>query len=79
MAGGSYGGGIEVHPVSGLVIGTRVNISLNDIYKQPQPGEQPSFFPKIDVKNNVFQVYLGWQFGSKAATKEKKQKQAKKE
>ena len=72
-----YGGGIEVHPVSGLVIGARMNISLNNMYKQPEPGEQPSFFPKIDVKNNVFQAYLGWQFGG--AKREKSKKSEKKE
>jgi hypothetical protein len=67
-----YGGGIEVHPVSGLLIGARLNISLSDMYKQPEPGQQPSFFPAINVKNNVFQAYLGWQFGSDKKKKKKK-------
>jgi len=69
-----YGGGIEVHPASGLLIGARINISLSDMYKQPEPGQQPSFLPSIDVKNNVFQAYLGWQFGKDRNKKKKKKK-----
>jgi hypothetical protein len=69
-----YGGGIEIHPVSGLLIGARVNISLGDLYKTPQPGQTPSFYPKVDVKNNVFQVFAGWNFGKKDKKKEKKKK-----
>lgn len=61
-----YGGGFEVHPVSGLLIGARVNISLGNLYKSVEgtsPGETPSFVPKVNVKNNVFQVFMGWRFG----------------
>lgn len=61
-----YGGGIEVHPVSGLIVGARVNISLGNLYKDMSsttPGETPSFIPKVDVKNNVFQIFAGWRFG----------------
>jgi hypothetical protein len=68
-----YGGGVEIHPVSGLVLGARINISLGDLYKQPEPGQTPSFYPKVDVKNNVFQAYAGWVFGKKEK-KEKKNK-----
>lgn len=68
-----YGGGVEIHPFSGLLIGARLNISLGNLYKEPQPGQQPSFFPSVDVKNNVFQAYLGWTFGKKSAKKEKKE------
>jgi len=60
-----YGGGVEVHPVGGLIIGARVNISLGNLYKTPEPGEQPSYIPKVNVKNNLFQVYSGWKFGNK--------------
>jgi Outer membrane protein beta-barrel domain len=67
-----YGGGIEIHPVMGLLIGARVNISLGNLYKQPEPGQQPSFIPKVDVKNNVFQIFTGWKFGGNK--KEKKEK-----
>jgi hypothetical protein len=70
-----YGGGVEVHPYSGLLIGARVNISLGDLYKTPEPGEQPSFVPKVDVKNNLFQIYAGWKFGgNKKKEKEKDKK-----
>jgi hypothetical protein len=58
-----FGGGIEIHPVKGLLIGARMNISLGNLYKEPQPGQQPSFIPAVDVKNNVFQVFAGWRFG----------------
>ena len=63
-----YGGGIEIHPVSGLMIGGRVNISLGNLYKNfsdPSSGSgtPPSFVPKVDVKNNLFQIYAGWKFG----------------
>lgn len=68
-----YGGGIEIHPVSGLLIGARVNISLGNLYSMDySSGTPPSFIPKIDVKNNVFQIYAGWKFG-KHDKKEKKE------
>jgi hypothetical protein len=69
-----YGGGIEVHPVSGLLIGARVNISLGNLYKDMASGaagSNPSFVPKADIKNNLFQVFAGWKFGGNK--KEKKQ------
>ena len=70
-----YGGGIEIHPVSGLLIGARVNISLAKLY---DPGSyssasSPSFIPKVNVKNNVFQIFTGWKFGG-ANKKEKNNK-----
>ena len=61
-----YGGGIEIHPAKGLLIGGRVNISLANLYKDMStttPGSTPSFIPKVDVKNNVFQFFAGWKFG----------------
>jgi hypothetical protein len=69
-----YGGGIEIHPVSGLLIGARVNISLGSVYKdfstmQSGSGTQPSFVPKVDVKNNLFQIFAGWTFGKKSSKK----------
>jgi hypothetical protein len=74
-----YGGGIEIHPVSGLLIGARVNISLSKLYDpnaySSSNGEPPSFIPKVDVKNNVFQIFAGWRFGKQPeSTKKKKQK-----
>ena len=71
-----YGGGIEVHPVAGLLLGARVNISLSKLY---DPGAydtstgEPSFIPKVDVKNNVFQIYVGWRFGKQNESKKRQQ------
>ncbi len=66
-----YGGGIEIHPVSGLIIGARMNISLGNLYKMPESGQQPSFVPKVDVKNNLFQIFAGWKFGGNKKRKGK--------
>jgi hypothetical protein len=65
-----YGGGIEIHPVSGLLIGARVNISLGKVYKDAQSGQMPSF-SSIDIKNNVFQLFAGWRFGKQSSSKKK--------
>jgi hypothetical protein len=69
-----YGGGIEIHPIKGLLIGARVNISLGSLYKDfttppSGSGAPPSFIPKVDVKNNVFQIFAGWTFGNKSSKK----------
>jgi hypothetical protein len=71
-----YGGGIEIHPVSGLVIGARINISLSKLYSMDSftSFSSPSFVPKVDVKNNVFQLSAGWRFG-KSDNKKKKSKE----
>ncbi len=69
-----YGGGIEIHPVSGLLIGARVNISLGNVFQDTanySSGATPSFIPKVNVKNNVFQIFLGWRFGKKPAPSKK--------
>ena len=61
-----YGGGIEIHPIKGLLVGARFNISLSKLYKDmgtSSPGTPPSFIPDVDVKNNLFQVFAGWKFG----------------
>ncbi len=57
------GGGVEVHPVNALVVGARLNIGLGNLYKVPEPGQQYSFIPDIDVRNNLFQLYAGLKFG----------------
>ncbi len=65
-----YGGGVEIHPVSNLLIGARMNVSLGKLYKDPSAYTSPtptSFFPKVDVKNNLFQVFAGWRFGKTPA------------
>ncbi len=64
-----FGGGIEVHPVSGLLVGARFNVSLGDVYKNPGSMATGSFVPKADVKNNVFQVFAGWRFGGNKKSK----------
>ena len=72
-----FAGGIEIHPLSGLLIGARINISFNNLYKDfsdPSSGSTPpSFVPKVDVKNNLFQIFAGWKFGGNKK-KEKKNK-----
>ena len=56
-------GGIEFYPFSGFFIGTRINISLNNVsFKPSAGGNWPSFVPKVDAKNNLIQVYTGWRF-----------------
>jgi Outer membrane protein beta-barrel domain len=61
----SYGvvGGAEISPISGLFIGARMNVSLNNLNKeQPTGSSSPGFVPKEFVKNNVVQLYAGWRF-----------------
>jgi opacity protein-like surface antigen len=62
-----YGVGVEIHPISGLLVGARYNISLNNLYKQPSytNGQTPSFVPSassINLKTNLVQVFVGWRF-----------------
>lgn len=69
-----YGGGIEINPVSGLIIGARFNVSLGNLYKDiSDQNGTPSFIPRLDVKNNVFQVSAGWRFGLASGNKKKTQ------
>ena len=64
------GGGLEVHPLHFLIVGARLNIGLGTLYKTPEPGEDYSFVPEIDVKNNLFQLYAGVKFGKKEVKQE---------
>ena len=62
-----FGGGIEIHPVAGLIIGARLNVSMGDLYKDPSSymtggGGMQSPIPKINAKNNVLQLSAGWIF-----------------
>lgn len=60
-----YGGGVEIHPYSGLLIGARYNISLNNLYNTSAftgNGTTPSFAPSVNVKNNIIQIFAGWRF-----------------
>lgn len=62
--------GIEIHPVGGLMIGARYNISFANTYKNFDPSQMggsgsstpPSFVPSVNAKNNVVQLFLGWTF-----------------
>jgi len=56
------GGGVEIHPFKGLLVGTRMNISLANLYKDAASGQIPSF-ARVNVKQNLFQIYTGWRFG----------------
>jgi len=56
-------GGIEVHPYKGLLFGARINISFGNLYKDPSTiTTQQNFFPEVDAKNNVVQVFAGYRF-----------------
>jgi hypothetical protein len=60
-----YGGGVEIHPYSGLLIGARYNISLNNLYNPSSfssGGAMPSFAPSVNLKNNILQIFAGWRF-----------------
>ena len=60
--------GAEIHPVMGLLIGARYNISLAKLYKDAETGQIPSF-SSSDAKNNVVQIFAGWIFGNKSKKK----------
>ena len=57
-----YAIGVEVHPIMGLIIGARYNVSLAKLYKDAQNFQRPSFTSE-DAKNNVIQISVGWRFG----------------
>ena len=51
--------GAEVSPLFGLFFGARANIGLNNTNNGTDPGS-PNFLPRVNMKNNVVQVYAGW-------------------
>jgi hypothetical protein len=69
-----YAVGAEVHPVMGLIIGARYNVSLAKVYKDIQSFQRPSFTSE-DAKNNVVQLYIGWRFGKQPASKKKEKEE----
>lgn len=73
-----YAIGVEVHPVAGLIIGARYNVSLAKVYKDLQGFQKPSFTSE-DAKNNVIQISVGWRFGKQPESSKKKEKREKKE
>jgi len=66
------GGGVEVHPYKGLLIGARMNISLANLYSDAAKGQIPSL-SSVNVKQNLFQLYAGWHFGKQPPSSKKKQ------
>ena len=69
----SLGGGVEVHPFKGILVGARMNVGLTNLYKMPDISTittsptmintSPSFVPDVNIKSNLFQIYMGWKFG----------------
>jgi hypothetical protein len=56
-------GGVEIHPIHALIVGARLNLSFGKLYKEPEEGQQYSFIPDINARNNLFQLYAGFKFG----------------
>lgn len=60
------GGGVEIHPFMGIVLGGRYTMSLANLYKSSasSTGPTPSFIPSgnLNFKNNVVQLYAGYRF-----------------
>jgi hypothetical protein len=59
-----FGGGAEVHPVAGLLIGVRYQLSFSNLFKASgSTGQNPSSFsPSFNLKNNVVMVSVGYRF-----------------
>ncbi|MBC7935038.1 MAG: PorT family protein [Rhizobacter sp.] len=61
-----FAGGVEVHPIKGLLIGARLNISLANTNKEQSVSiGLPAYIPNAsgaDLKNNVLQIFAGWKF-----------------
>jgi hypothetical protein len=59
-------GGVEIHPIKGLLIGARINISLANTNKEQPAGiGLPAYIPNAsgaNLKNNVLQIFAGWRF-----------------
>jgi hypothetical protein len=62
---------VEVFPFKGLLVGARYNLGLGKLYKHyedqlsnpnPMPYPLPFDPEKTDLKNGVFQFYLGYRF-----------------
>jgi opacity protein-like surface antigen len=61
-----FGVGAEVHPVAGLIIGVRYQLSFSNLFKTPtidSTGAPPSSFtPSVNLKNNVVMISIGYRF-----------------
>jgi hypothetical protein len=58
-----FAGGIEIHPIAGLLIGARYCLSFANLYKQSAFTGGGSFTtPSVNFKNNVVQLSVGYRF-----------------
>jgi len=57
----AYGGGLEIHPIAGLLIGARYMVSLSDLYNTSN-FSGGSYSPGINFKNNLVQIFIGYKF-----------------
>ncbi|HEY8967634.1 MAG TPA: porin family protein [Puia sp.] len=58
-----FAGGIEIHPIAGLLIGARYCLSFANLYKQSSFTGTGSFtMPSVNFKNNVVQLSVGYRF-----------------
>ncbi|MBE7172065.1 MAG: PorT family protein [Williamsia sp.] len=62
-----FAGGVEIHPVKGLLLGARYNLGLSNVYKETSTTMPiyPAFIPPtkdLKSKNNVVQVFVGYKF-----------------
>ncbi|MDP4151805.1 MAG: porin family protein [Bacteroidota bacterium] len=56
------GGGIEIHPFMGILIGVRYQYSFSNLYKSSSAGN-PSFqAPSVNLKNNIVMISVGYRF-----------------
>jgi len=53
-------GGIEIHPIAGLLIGARYTMSMGDLYKPSDNGS--ANLGLSNSKNNVVQLFVGYRF-----------------
>ncbi len=60
-----FAGGVEIHPYKGIMLGAKANFNFNSINKTSTDGmpQYPTLVPsKEQLKNNVFQLYIGYCF-----------------
>jgi hypothetical protein len=61
-----FAGGLEVHPIKGLLLGARLNISLANANKEQSVNTGlPAYIPgatTVNFKNNVLQIFAGYKF-----------------
>ncbi len=61
-----FAGGVEIHPIKGLLIGARLNISLANANKEQSANiGLPAYIPNAsgaNLRNNVLQIFAGWNF-----------------